>query len=286
MSKNFYDILGVPKGSAKDVVSKAYKKLAVKHHPDRGGNAEKMKEINEAWDTLKDDTKRNQYDNGGQNQYGGQSHHAHHGGFSHQFKSQEEMEAYLRQHMYGGRGGHNPWAREPENDDVYIKIKVSLRDVYETTKQTINFNFPGIGKEEISFDIPKGVYNGVQFRVPGKGGQTIKDKPRSDLIVMVYIDMPKDYDVDGYDIMNVAKINVMDIITGTTHKIKFVDGTEIDVKIPQGFEPYKQLRVPNKGLWKNKRERADLKIVVEYDIPKYDLTEQQLQTLEEIKNGK
>ena len=66
MAKNYYDILGVQKSASADDVKRAYRKLAAEHHPDRGGNAEKFKEINEAYQVLSDQSKRSQYDQFGQ----------------------------------------------------------------------------------------------------------------------------------------------------------------------------------------------------------------------------
>jgi molecular chaperone DnaJ len=67
MSKDYYSILGINKGASKDEIKKAFRKLAHQHHPDKsGGNAEKFKEVNEAYTILSDDQKRAQYDAYGQ----------------------------------------------------------------------------------------------------------------------------------------------------------------------------------------------------------------------------
>lgn len=67
MAKNYYDILKVSKNASKDEIKRAYRKLAHEHHPDKGGGeAQKFKEVNEAYEVLIDDTKRGQYDRFGQ----------------------------------------------------------------------------------------------------------------------------------------------------------------------------------------------------------------------------
>ena len=68
--ENFYDILGVNKTSSQEEIKKAYRKLAIKHHPDKGGSEDTFKKISEAYDTLGDKTKRQQYDNRGNNPFG------------------------------------------------------------------------------------------------------------------------------------------------------------------------------------------------------------------------
>lgn len=66
MAKNYYDVLGISKGASQDEIKRAYRKLAGEHHPDRGGDSERFKEINEAYQVLSDQTKRSQYDQYGQ----------------------------------------------------------------------------------------------------------------------------------------------------------------------------------------------------------------------------
>lgn len=71
MAKNYYDILGVDKKASKEEVKKAFRKLAQKHHPDKGGDEAKFKEITEAYSVLADDKKRREYDSYGQTFQGG-----------------------------------------------------------------------------------------------------------------------------------------------------------------------------------------------------------------------
>ncbi|MAG45811.1 MAG: molecular chaperone DnaJ [Nanoarchaeota archaeon] len=95
---DYYEILGVEKGSSKDEIKKAYKKLALKHHPDRGGDAEKFKEISEAYAVLSDDTKKGQYD-----QFG-------HAGFDQRFSQEDifrgaDFNSVFSEIFGGGSGG-------------------------------------------------------------------------------------------------------------------------------------------------------------------------------------
>src|SRR5574343_20601 len=82
MSKDYYKILGVEKGASKDEIKKAFRKLAHEYHPDKNsGNADKFKEINEAYSILSDDNKRAQYDQFGSNPFGGNANQSGFGGF-------------------------------------------------------------------------------------------------------------------------------------------------------------------------------------------------------------
>ncbi|MGH7175193.1 MAG: DnaJ domain-containing protein [Minisyncoccia bacterium] len=74
MAKNYYDTLGVEKSASKEDIKKAFRKLAHKYHPDKGGGDEaKFKEVTEAYAVLNDDKKRREYDAYGQSFAGGPS---------------------------------------------------------------------------------------------------------------------------------------------------------------------------------------------------------------------
>ena len=109
-----YTLLGIQKTATSTEVKKAYRKLAVKHHPDKGGDPEKFKEISKAYEILGDDDKRKLYDEGGEKgvEQGGA------GGHGDIFSS-----------MFGGGGRRGP-AGPPKGKDVHQKVKVTLEDLY------------------------------------------------------------------------------------------------------------------------------------------------------------
>ena len=71
--KNYYEILGIEEQASQDDIKKAYRKLAIQHHPDKGGDENKFKEINEAYEVLGDENKRKEFNNRKNNPYGGSS---------------------------------------------------------------------------------------------------------------------------------------------------------------------------------------------------------------------
>ena len=144
--KDYYKILGVSKKASASAIKKAYYNLARKHHPDKGGDEEKFKEINEAYQVLSDKKKRSQYDNfgrtfDGMNQGGGPNTQWNWGGAGFDMNSQEfDLGDILRGMGFGGMGGGNPFTQRKDfrrGKDLEIRISLSLEDVLKDTEKEI-----------------------------------------------------------------------------------------------------------------------------------------------------
>ena len=134
---NYYDILGVSKSATQDEIKKAYRKKAVEHHPDRGGDEAKFREAAEAYETLSDDSKRQQYDTYGSggnpfggNPFGGGRHQSH--GFN--------MDDIFSQFgdIFGGRYGQ-PKQRQRRGNDLRVQLTVSLEEVIIGCNKTVKY---------------------------------------------------------------------------------------------------------------------------------------------------
>lgn len=132
MAKDYYNLLGVAKGASPEEIKKAYRKLAHQHHPDKaGGNAEKFKEINEAYQVLSDDTKRKQYDQFGQTFEGGTKGGQGFGGFDFSgFGQQGGFENFDFEDIFdifGGGGGRQ--SNRKRGSDIQVDVELSLEEV-------------------------------------------------------------------------------------------------------------------------------------------------------------
>jgi len=184
MANDYYKILGVEKTATTDEIKKAYRKLALKYHPDRGGDSEtakKFNEINEAYQVLSDSQKRSQYDEYGRTDF---SAGANQGGFG-----------YNGSPFGGGFegmdfGGFSGFGDIFENffgqafAQVQAEIKISPSQAVLGDKLEIS-----IDGQKINFDIPAGVQDGQTFRFSGMGRST--KNGRGDLILTVRIEMPR-----------------------------------------------------------------------------------------------
>ncbi len=209
MSKDYYKILGVEKNASKDDIKKAFRKLAHEHHPDKNqGNDAKFKEINEAYTTLSDDQKRQQYDtfgSAGPNGFGGGQ-----GGFNGFNGGQGfggfDFSGFARQQAQGGGqsfefdlgdlfgdffgGGRRP--RKGAN--ITVDVQLSFKESIFGLEKELNIN-----KEKIVVTIPPGIENGQGLRVQGKG----EDGPggKGDLIVRIWVEEHSVFRKEGYNLV-------------------------------------------------------------------------------------
>jgi len=192
MAKDFYETLGVSKSASIDEIKKAYRKLALKYHPDTNGNKDnpeadkKFKEINEAYQVLSDPQKRSQYDQFGhagftnrQQAGGGAGGFGGFGGFDFSDFSQSG---------FGGFGGLCDIFEEffgSQLSQVQAELSISPAQAVLGDKVKVSVN-----GENIEFEIPAGVQDGTSFRFPGKG-KAYRGGKKGDLILTIRIELPK-----------------------------------------------------------------------------------------------
>ncbi len=182
MASDYYKILGVSKTAGIDEIKKAYRKLALQYHPDRGGDeatAEKFKEVSEAYQVLSDPEKRSQYDQFGRTDFSAAGNQAGFGGFQGGFENMD--------FDFGGFGGLGDIFENffgQAFSQVQAEIKITPAQAVIGDKLEAN-----IGGEKIKFDIPAGVQDGQAFRFPGRG--RAHNNGRGDLILTVRIEMPR-----------------------------------------------------------------------------------------------
>ncbi|MFA7253205.1 MAG: DnaJ domain-containing protein [Patescibacteria group bacterium] len=186
MSTDYYKILGVSKNASADEIKKAYRKLALQYHPDRGGSKEdevKFKEVNEAYQILSDQQKRQQYDQFGDAAFknGGFGNGQGFGGGFSGF-GQGDFSGFSG---FGGLGDIFEDFFGASMSQVQAELKISPAQAVLGDKINIE-----IGGEEVSFDLPAGTQSGVSYRFPGKG-RPYKNGKRGDLILTISIEMPK-----------------------------------------------------------------------------------------------
>ena len=190
MNKDYYDTLEINKSASADEIKRAYRKLALAHHPDRNGGSEnekKFKEINEAYQVLSDPKKRQQYDQYGRTfDQAGPSGGGGFGGFD-----TSGFEGF----DFGGRGGGG-FGFGGGLGDIFeeffgsqfaqVQAELSISPAQAVLGDEIKIN---VGNENIDLKIPAGVQSGTTFRFPGKG-KTYKGG-KGDLLLTIKIEMPK-----------------------------------------------------------------------------------------------
>lgn len=224
---DYYSILGVDRNADEQTIKKAFKRLAMKHHPDKGGDENKFKEINEAYATLSDPQKKAQYDNPQQGGFGF-SHGAQGFDFNDIFGAGSPFDTIFQRHR-----NQTPIFRTP--------VQVSLRQAYTGSQQPMEIQ-TNQGKKVINVTVPKGVATGQQIRYDNIMG------PGSVLIIDFYVQPDNFFERKGPHLYSKHNISVLDLITG--HKFQFttLSGKVLEVKVKPNTQPNSQIKLPGFGM--------------------------------------
>ena len=231
-----YDTLGVGKSASPEEIKAAYRKLAMKHHPDRGGDQKKFQQITEAYETLSDPDKKAFYDHGG-----GQQGHPFGQGF-HEFRSGHPFqgadpfgnpfEDIFTHFGFGFRGQR----QQPKNSDLQIKVKISLKDSYLGKTMTVNYPLPSGENQTLELTIPAGISTGQQIKMGGMGDSSISEIPRGDLIIHIDVDRDPVFSREDMNLVTKTKIDIFDAMLGCKKIIKNIDGNDIELTIHPGAQ--------------------------------------------------
>jgi len=248
--KNFYDILGVAENATDKDIKEAFKGLAKKHHPDRGGDEKKFKEINEAYDTLKSQDKRQEYD--AIRRYGQRSGGS---GSGFNYNSSDFFSDDIFQDFFSGfgfgpvRGQTRTYRNKPRaNQSINIRISLSIKEVYHACDKTLSVRLPSGRDEIVNLKIPAGVQNGAVFKYKGLGDDTDKNLARGDLLCTVQVLDSDGYTRRGNDLTTSKTIGCFDAIRGMEFKLKTLDERILNVKVPAGTQPGNTIVLKGQGM--------------------------------------
>lgn len=277
--RDFYDVLGVPRGASQEDLRKAYKKLARRHHPDSNQQdpeaAKKFAEITEAWEVLGDEQKRQQYDQfghaasgGGHPFQGGNPFQGFGGGSGMQF----DMEDLLGG-MFGGGGGgfggqRRGAGRARKGDDVRAEITVPFAVAAEGGEHTLTLQ-NGSKSERIAVKVPAGIDQGQTIRLAGQGNPGPGGGASGDLLVTVSIAPHPWFRREGFNLVVEAPVTPSEAALGTRIEVPTLsEGTGM-LSIPAGTSSGSRLRLRGKGVRNPKTgERGDQFVSLKIVVPK------------------
>ena len=256
--KDYYKVLGVGETATTEQIKKAFKDIAKKEHPDRGGNEAVFKEANEAHDTLKDSQKRHDYDTqrkfGGSTRQGGQGQHPFFnedvfGDFFSGFQQGGDMDFNGRFNFTGRQGGARTFRNVRRgNKNVQVRMAISIKEAMLNNEKTINYKLPSGREEFATVKIPAGVQHGVTFKFTGMGDDSIKNVPRGDLMVQMSVLDSDGYTRKGNDLYTDKTIDCFQAIRGYEIKLKTLEDSVITVKVPGGTQHGTLLSVKGRGM--------------------------------------
>lgn len=268
---DYYQILGINREASQDEIKKAYRSLAMRHHPDRGGDANKFKEIEEAYRTLGDEQKRAEYDNP-QPQF-----HFHSGPFGGGF------EDIFSQFGFGPNFGPGFRShRIQKNKNLNIKVEVTLKEVINGKEVIGSIQLPSGREQTVHLHIPPGVSNGDNIRFSGLGDDSIQGIPRGDIIVQIFEIPDHNFIRNGSNIIMIHTLSVFDAILGKKLRVMTPEDKELEISIPSGIQPNQIIKCSGHGLPRgNSRSRGDLHIQFNVEIPK-DIKEEDIEIVKKL----
>jgi curved DNA-binding protein len=226
---DFYQTLGVQRNASQDDIKKAYRTLANKHHPDKGGDQAKFKDISVAYDTLSNPQKRADYDMGG-NQININS-----GNFNDIFGSGGFGFAFNNGPFPGGHPFGDMFGRRVQrNRDLNIQCQISLRDSYLGKQIEASYRLPSGGSQSVVINIPAGIEHGATIRYQGLGDNSHPSSPRGDLNVTVVVLPDPKYARHGDDLYTNVEITPIEAMIGTSKIITSIDGKSLNFDINPG----------------------------------------------------
>jgi curved DNA-binding protein len=303
---DYYEILGIKKnGSAQDI-KKAYRKLAMKYHPDRNkGNKEaeeKFKKLSEAYAVLSNPEKRKQYDTFGES------------GFQQRYSQEDIFRGFdlgdiLKEFGLGGMGGnfrtsggqgspfesfffqgggpgagrtsHHAAQQQVKGSDLTYELAVSLNEVLSGSEKTISLRREN-KTENVSVKIPKGIKVGQKLRLAGKGSPSPYGGPPGDIFLIIKEQPHPDFTRDGNNLISEQRIPFSKACLGSELSVKSLEGKELKVKIPAGIQQQSKLRLKGHGLPLSKTGgRGDIYVKITVDIPK-SLTKEQKKLIKQL----
>ena len=320
MSEDYYQILGVDKKASAEDIKKAYRKLAIKWHPDKNPNnkaasEEKFKKISEAYAVLSDTEKRQQYDNFGSDQFsqrysqedifrdfdlndilrsfgfgglggGARTYRTSTGGGRRGGQTSQNYEdpfSNLFGSMGGMGGGQQNYRRNvpQKGQDAEYNLSITLEESVKGAEKKIAFQKEN-QTEEINVKIPPGISTGKKLRLSGKGMPGYNGGHAGDLFLNINVLPHPIFARDGNDLYIEKSIRFTQAALGTAIDIPTLDGITKRIKIPPGTQNNTKIRMKGYGVPGLKGAgRGDQYVKITIDVPK-KLSEHQIKLIKQL----
>jgi curved DNA-binding protein len=305
--RDYYQVLGVDKKASQDEIKKAFRKLAVKYHPDKNpGDKEaenKFKQINEANEVLSDPEKRKKYDELGENwnkyQYagaqagghpygGGNKGYYYEGNFDDLFNGQggeggsgfsDFFEAFFGNRRQGRSKSSGRSTGQFKGQDFETEMEITLAEAYSGASRMIQLE-----NEKIRITTKPGAYDGQLLKIKGKGGKGSSAEHHGDLYVRIRVGPDTVFERSGDDLYRHQAIDLYTAVLGGEMVIETLSG-KIKIKIMPGTQNGKQVRIKGKGMpVYGASDHGDLYVILSVHIPEH-LSDEQRKLFEQLKNS-
>jgi curved DNA-binding protein len=221
---DYYQTLGVQPNANPDEIKKAYRSLANKHHPDKGGNQATFKDISVAYENLSDPQKKAEYD---QQRTGGPQvrFHTGNGGFD------------PFEHMFGGGTFTDMFGRQiRRNRDLNIQCQITLLDSYIGKQLEANYRLPSGKNQTVVINVPPGIAHGETIRYQGLGDDSVPQVQRGNLNVTIVVQPDANFSRRGDDLYTTIDISPIEAMIGCRKTVMTLSGQRLELDIRAGIE--------------------------------------------------
>lgn len=289
--RDYYTVLGIPRTSSQEDIKKAYRKMAMKYHPDKNpGDAAaeaKFKEASEAYEVLKDANKKKMYDqfgfSGPQSGVGGPGQG--HPGFDPRGDFFNDFFGDFFGDVFAGAKAGTP--RQTRGADLRYSLTISLEDAATGCEKKISFVRERNGKEDqakLSISVPGGVKEGQRLKLRGEGDQPLGAIKPGDLYVIVHFSEHLLFKRRDNDVLMELPISFVDALLGTKVEVPTLSG-RASLTVPEGTHPGQVFRLKGKGFPDiGGYAPGDMLIKLIIDIPN-DLSSEEKRILEGLRSA-
>ncbi len=282
--RDYYEILDVNRNATPEQIKKAYRKLAVKYHPDKnpGDKAaeEKFKEASNAYSVLSEPEKRRVYDTRG--------HAGVHGMGFEGYTTVDDIFTNLNLNDVFGRGGFGGFdeafgdifgsrsgsPQAPRGHNLRINLPISFEEAALGTQKQVK-----VQGKSITLKIPAGITDSQTLRIRGHG-QELGSVPPGDLLVQISVQQHPTLTRDGLNLLTDVPISITTAALGGTIRVQSIKG-EMELKVPAGTQPGQQLRLRRQGISDYSGNKGDFLVRLNVEIPKF-LSRKQRNLLKEF----
>lgn len=281
--RDYYEVLGVSRDASPSEIKKAYRKLAVKYHPDKNpGDAaaeEKFKEASNAYEVLSDPEKRQIYDQRGHAGVNDMGFH----GFTNMEDIFSNFGDIFGRTVFGNFGDvfgdvfhrQGPGRPQAQAVDTRIKMTISFIESVHGTEKRVS-----VQGKNITIKVPAGIKDGQTLRLQSQGGRAIGDRKSGALLVTISVEPHPDFERDGLDLTTQVTVPFTRAALGGKVRVPTLT-RQVSLTLPQGTQPGAQFRLRDQGIVDSAGRKGDLRVLIQVEIPK-SLTRKQADLLNEL----